>query len=76
MGRDPFRRGFDAERQWLRSHAERGNDQLSSGDAGRGNDDLLIIRHTKKKGHHLWQPFLLKRCEQDSNQSQLKAPPV
>jgi hypothetical protein len=88
MGRDPFRRGFDAERQWLHSHAERGNDQLSSGaaesgndqrsgrDAGRGNDDLLIIRHTKKKGHHLWQPFLLKRCEQDSNQSQLNAPPV
>jgi hypothetical protein len=36
MGRDPFRRGFNEERQWLHSHAERGNDQLSSGDARRG----------------------------------------
>jgi hypothetical protein len=42
MGRDPFRRGFDAERQWLHSHAERGNDQLSSGDARRGNDQVLL----------------------------------
>jgi hypothetical protein len=43
MGRDPFRRGFDAERQWLHSHAERGNDhQLSSGGAGRGNDQVLL----------------------------------
>jgi hypothetical protein len=33
----------DAERQWLHSHAERGNDhQLSSGDAGRGNDQVLL----------------------------------
>jgi hypothetical protein len=42
MARDPFRRGFDAERQWLHSHAERGNDQLSSGGAGRGNDHVLL----------------------------------
>jgi hypothetical protein len=67
---DPFRRGFDAERQWLHSHAERGNDhQLSSGDAGRGNDqrsgrdagrrnyDHLIIRHTKKRATISGSPF-------------------
>jgi hypothetical protein len=36
MRRDPLRRGFDAERQWLHSHAERGNDQLSSRNGGVG----------------------------------------
>jgi hypothetical protein len=42
MGGDPLRRGFDAERQWLHSHAERGNDQLSSRGAERGNDLVLL----------------------------------
>jgi hypothetical protein len=42
MGGNPLRCGFDAERQWLRSHAERGNDQLSSRDAGRWNDEVLL----------------------------------
>lgn len=50
VGASLRRRGTDAERPWLRSHAARGNDQSKHFHAARGNERMIIqIKLTASK---------------------------